>query len=255
MDILTSIYQISEVPENLLDKLLEDQRILNKLLNLEYYTASEIKHIEDFLSDIEEYPIEPILPTEIDNAVSNFTRDIIGETMSISQLYKEAIEREDTVVIESLLASRNILSEQSLYLEYELEKEPDCSIWFITSQLSGCDYGGIFAFWNKKKPDILFIQGIAKYLATAFTSIFLPEFSKKIPSLNTVLQPPIESLARQLGADKIIVAPVGKQGEILRKHFGYRRVDHVYYPCQEIVGRENVMINTDRYKVYMKQIE
>ncbi len=34
-----------------------------------------------------------------------------------------------------------------------------------------------------------------------------------------------------------MVAPVGRQGKILEKYYGYARINEIYYPCKHILGQ------------------
>jgi hypothetical protein len=115
-------------------------------------------------------------------------------------------------------------------------------------------YGGIFGFYNNTYPEVLFIQGITKYLIPTLISIFLPEYDKLLPRLNNILNEPIETLARNLGVKRILVAPIGTQGNILEKYFGYVKTSEIYYPCYNILGRRVVEQNPEHFTRYVKYL-
>lgn len=116
--------------------------------------------------------------------------------------------------------------------EYE---EKDCNVWFIVANLNSYPYGGVFVFQNKNDKSIIMFQGISKFAIPGFVSITYP--SLNIPKLNEILIPEIENLAIKIGGDTIIVSPVGTQGEILIKHYGFKQSRINDFPCKRIRGQ------------------
>jgi hypothetical protein len=57
-----------------------------------------------------------------------------------------------------------------------------------------------------------------------------------------------------LGATKILTVPIQKQGSTLEKFYGYHKTDTVYYPCTQILGREDVLANLPHHNIFYKII-
>jgi hypothetical protein len=56
----------------------------------------------------------------------------------------------------------------------------------------------------------------------------------KFPRLNDLLVPEIEQLAKHVGVSRIIVDPIGKQGQILERFFGFHPIEPQELPCSII---------------------
>lgn len=93
------------------------------------------------------------------------------------------------------------------------------------------------------------IQGITKFLVPSLIALFYPEKEARLPRLNSILAPAIETVARSVGAKQIYVAPIGNQGNILVKHYGYHKTTNIIYPCKLIMGS-----NKDTGGFYVKDI-
>lgn len=109
-------------------------------------------------------------------------------------------------------------------------------------------HGGVFVFWNPRYPNHVVMQGISKFLIPSLLSLLYPDQESRLIRLNSMLQPAVETVAHNVGAKQIYVAPIGKQGEILKKYYGYHITSKMMYPCQ-VIKR----IDTE-YDVYVKDI-
>ena len=115
-------------------------------------------------------------------------------------------------------------------LDEKLSSIEGCETYFIEAHLNGHLYGGIFAFYHGDYPDRIMIQGIVKYVTPTLFELLFPKHQKELVKLNSILAAPIETLARRLGAKYIYVRPIGKQGSILERFYGYKRTNDEYYP-------------------------
>jgi hypothetical protein len=69
----------------------------------------------------------------------------------------------------------------------------------------------------------IMIQAITKYPVITLFEETYPESRNLIPKLNTILDPVIQDVGRNFGAKYIYVDPIGRQGELLRKYYGYSK--------------------------------
>lgn len=230
MDIATSVYNLREIPENIINKITNDRNYMNQLLGLEDFNDQTLSS-KGYLGNF--YP-ETKLNREVINNISEYIKKLLDVDKDISKLYTKSIYSNDFRVQKILLNTRNLMLEQYQYLNYKIEDEKNCEIFFIASFVNDFIYGGIFVFWNTENPDSLLIQGISKYVEPIMISIFLSDLDKKLPRLNSLLQPAVEALARKLGVGKIFVSPLKQQGDILVKHYGYKKINKIYFPCKNI---------------------
>jgi len=82
--------------------------------------------------------------------------------------------------------------------------------------------------------------GILHHQASSSQSFLLlyPEDDVKLPRVNSLLQPAIETSAHRIKTKQIYRRTTNKQGIILEKYYGYRR-DNSWkfrYPCKIIKG-------------------
>lgn len=124
-------------------------------------------------------------------------------------------------------------------LHYSNLTTDDCKRWFLCARYNGHPYGGVFAFFNpeakshKSGTPLLFVQGICRYLTSTVAAVVEPELG--LASLNSLLQPRLIELARELGAGYIYITPIGKQSSILTDHYGYKLLKYNYdKPCKGI---------------------
>lgn len=224
MDIRTSIYSIDEVPEEIKSFLDESLDQINILLNLTDY-GSDSRDAEDIMLDFDEYPFEqtltPYLEDLLDRNIAKKYESLVasGEDIDFSSVAK-------------LAQIRNLVAEQN---EYLYVSEEGCEKFMITAHVDENFYGLIYCFFNKEYPDTILIQGISKTLKYTLTDFFEPN-TYNYPKLNSILMSSIECLAKLLGAKRIVVAPIGRQGDILTKHYGFTKTDMIQYPCKIIQG-------------------
>ncbi len=126
--------------------------------------------------------------------------------------------------------------------DYKEEMDLDCQVWFLEARINNIPYGGIYAFYQSKYPEYLFIQGISKFAIPYLSDILFPENTAILPKLNSILQVSIESLAKKLNVKKIYVKPVGKQGNILNKHYGYAKTSRFVKMCWEEIKNTMFML-------------
>jgi hypothetical protein len=268
MNIQVIVQSLSEgVDPEIISSLEDDHSQLSKLLNVsENY--DEHNDFENFISDLDDYPPTPILspgimrkykltfPESDDNVIQDsYSRVILRRNESTLGFPLDSLEGEESTVfmrsMKQLFMVRKLLGEQLGYLG--IHCPINIRVYFIYSVIDSHYNGGMFAFWNSDRPDDMFIQGISKSLIYTLHSLFAPK-TTPFPSLNSLLQPSIEKLARELGAKRIIVAPIGKQGEILTRYYGYTQTRDIYFPSLEILGRENILHDPDLYPVYEKYL-
>lgn len=232
MDTAVKIFSYNNIPPYLIDFVHQNQFDLSKgVLNI------EVNDFHTINSLLEELPSE--LPKHILHE--------IYETLEAWNLFDEFDESRiyDLESLEHLMTTRDLLEEQDIYLNSiktytdngETITRPrwyDCQVYYIVAYLNEVEYGSIFAFWNEDQPDIVFIQAITKFLIPTLISLSVPKSNKLLPKLNEMLDLSIKLLAKRLGAKRILVAPIGKQGAILEKYYGYRRTEEQYFPCVDI---------------------
>ena len=63
-----------------------------------------------------------------------------------------------------------------------------------------------------------------------------------------------EAKARELGAKKIYVSPIGKQAKILSEYYGFKLSDEVIYPCDIIIGQSEKFRLENDIKSYSKDV-
>jgi hypothetical protein len=207
----------------------------------------EHTNLDLFWEDIEEYPPSPKLSDRIislfHNAFPDINLDLVQES------YTRAISRREEPVLKQLFMVRKLLGEQLRYFDMKFVQK--IRVYFVHATIDRNYYGGMFAFWNSDRKETLFIQGITKSLIFTLHSLFAPK-TTPFSNLNSLLQPSIEELARTLKSNRILVAPIGKQGDILTRYYGYTLTRDIYFPSNKILGRENILHNPGLYPVYEK---
>jgi len=116
------------------------------------------------------------------------------------------------------------LQKQEYYTDEPYQREKDCSIWLTVASINQQPYGAIFSFYNPNSPKNLMVQGISKFLTPVTFSLFYPELGARLPKLNSLLLPAVETLAINFGVQRIIVDPFENQGRILQKHYGFEPI-------------------------------
>lgn len=126
------------------------------------------------------------------------------------------------------------------YKNSKYRQSVQCNIWIIAASLNDVPYGAIFAFQNIRNPDDLMMQGIAKFPIPGIFSLMYPDSVANFPKLNSLLIPAVEKLATSLNVKRIIVAPVGKQDQILQKYYGFKLVNDVKPVCAMLLGDPHI---------------
>lgn len=117
----------------------------------------------------------------------------------------------------------------------DYRQKKDCDVWLIITTINNQPYGAVFAFKSMDEQDKnLMIQGISKFMVPGIFSLLQPKYNKLLPRLNSILIPEVENLAKYLRMDRIVVDPIGKQGNILEKYYGFHQIDAIEYPCEAI---------------------
>lgn len=212
---------------------LEEARKYKGLIEDDYEIASKILQInpyeeydwETFVKGLEAYPVMESLPIE---AI------IKAEDFDIK--FERDWDPQNLSDIAAIYSCRNILLEQFTYL---YSYPTDCEVKHVISASDGRRYGGAFLFWNEAFPDQITMQGITKYLGPQLLSILSPNGVKIFPPLNSLIMPKAILFAREKGARKIVVFPIGKQGDILKKYYGFVEPESMpSYSCKMIRGSD-----------------
>lgn len=255
MDILTREYKVSEIPQEVIELIETEHSAISNLLNISEM-IDEGNNLENFFLDLDDFPVKDQIPDDIIIQFNEYTLSVLGEVFDdMTDKYQTVIQQRDENVLSHLFNVRKLLGEQIQYLD----DDKSCETYFIYCLLNGQYYGGIFAFWNSNRPNILFIQAITKFVIPTLLQIFYPRADKMLPRLNSLLDPSITSLARRLGATTIQVIPIENQGSILEKYYGYKKTNDVYFPCPHILGRDNILAtiadNHNYSTIYEKVLE
>lgn len=247
-EVLTT--RLNKVDQSLIKQIDDDSSDISRVLSLGE-TIDDGVNFETFLEDIEDYPLLSRLPDSIVQKCSQYAQRVFNiDIPDINDRYQSLDEH----TASELFFERKVLTEQSYYLNFE-ESEFNCNVYFLQVYMNGCYSGGVFAFWNPIRSDVLFIQGICKSLQLHIFGLLYPEITKSIPKLNSLLDISLQSLARELGADKIQVMPIGQQKEYLKKYYGYKFVSGIYYPSKMIVGYDNIFpASRENLKGYQKPL-
>jgi hypothetical protein len=221
MEVATYVYPVntiddlSKIPEWIVD-------ILNK--------SPKMIHFYQRLVDMQ----------RLTDAMNDFTMKIFGKPVEfdIAKIFDNISELKDLI---------SLLKEQHYYFYWEADSKhrliellttnmftrmaQDCNIWLIVSTVNSCPYGAVFAFQNIDRPTDILIQGVSKFLIPYLFTMIKPELASRLPKLNSLLMPVVETLAKNVGADRILVEPIGKQGQILLKHYGFSKTLKFTHPC------------------------
>ena len=139
-------------------------------------------------------------------------------------------------LIDQLQDIQDLIREQIYYVtNVNGSFNETCEKIFVMVFWRDMPIGGVVIFYNsdysvlfdKTRPDsngkhYIYIQGITKYPIIYLIDTLYPEYTSHLPKLNTILDPIIQQIGRELGASYIYVNPVGRQGEFLEKYYNYR---------------------------------
>lgn len=93
-------------------------------------------------------------------------------------------------------------------------------LYYLLCRINGVLYGSI-AVYHVPGTDYLYIIHIAKTWAGIFAELI---WTGQFPKLNSLLIPEIETIARNFNAKYIYVVPIGKQGRLLERYYGFQLV-------------------------------
>lgn len=248
------VYPIDKIPRSVLQDLDDGYSFVSELLGLGE-TIDEQPDLDDYIGTVAEAQVPDALSNEIVDLLQSYSGDNIDPNEGAIEHRYTSDER----TLSYLVHLRKLLAEQLEYI-YLVEPEEKCKIWFIVASIDVIPrrapilYGGVMVFWNPDTPDNLMMQGISKFFLPALYAHLYPEEDAELPRLNSLLIPAVEALARELGARRIYVVPIGKQGSILERYYGFQKTNNVIYPCKIIKGHRNVTYNPSRYTLYVKAV-
>ena len=183
------------------------------------------------------------LPDDISASVLAYMKSISGDVNLsidlINNTFKSVkFNRSDDNPYHIFSSMKDLIYDQMGHFKSD---ETDCNIWHIEGKHNDYELGSICVFYNSTIPMILdgkfgaMIQDIVKYPIPFLAQFLFPTYNPFIPKLNTVLETPINIVAGYIGVDYIFVRPIGNQGSILTKHYGYKETDAKFtYPCETI---------------------
>jgi len=232
-----------QIPRDIIEKLEDDYNDICDMLRLG--RCCESTDVENYINDLQKYPVKQTLNEKIDNKVKNFYNNVFHISHNINYRPTEAI-------LETLVKGKNLLSEQ---LEYIEEEEVNCIKWLIVCSVNTELYGAVCVFYNPQTGSNILMQGISRCFIPLLIDSIQPGSLTNLPRLNSLIQLAVETIGYNIGANQIVVAPIGKQGDILEKHYGYKRVPSIIYPCQSILGQEIITRNPESFKLYAKDLQ
>lgn len=237
-------------------------------------TLEDLEKIPDWILSSLNLGYGHRVPPQVENSIIEFGQAIFDSTVFSDQVISNYDERIKVLIQKSELSSLlNLMSEQRHYF-YELRqneikediirrikkreyytdqlyrREESCSIWITVASINDQPYGGVFTFYSSKYPESVMIQGISKFLTAGAFSLFYPELAKRLPKLNSLLLPAVETLAVNLGTRKIIVNPIGIQGRLLEQYYGFRPIleyEKKQAPCSLIQPQLGFREHTDSW--------
>lgn len=256
INVTAEIYLLSDIPEDIIKNLTDDYENLSRQLNLDNYLDTPCT--EGFFENLHKYPVLDTLSPKIIHNLKDFCDNVIVPNIHLLDIENRYIVNDDN--LSYLLKLRRLMSEQLEYINLEWQKpsqrlypdKSDCKIWIIISKLNNMLYGGTFVFWNFAFPNIVMMQGICKFLSASILHLLYPEYDSKLPRLNSLVQPLVEKLTKDIGASIIYVAPIGNQGHILEKHYGYKKTDNIIYPSNVIRGSDVISSSPKSFSLYVK---
>lgn len=140
----------------------EENRLISQILGFKHSNPYEEDNYVDAYFKGNYIPMTT-LPQEISP-----TREILLRLLHVGYIL---LEQESYLekLINRIVAQRNIKTKGPSYMRGYDElilaaSEIECEIFPIVAFRNNIPYGGIFAFWNKRYPDQITIQGITKYI-------------------------------------------------------------------------------------------
>ena len=126
---------------------------------------------------------------------------------------------------------------RSRWLDKSKEIWLNCKMWRVEVTHNGFPFGGIMVYHNDlyklHQEKYLFIQYIALYPIPFLIKAFFKDLT--LPSLNGILDEPINRIGIENDCKYIAVHPLDRQGEILKRHYGYKEeTDVIILPGMSI---------------------
>ena len=152
---------------------------------------------------------------------------LIRETSNVLQSLNPNVDLSLLNTLPDLHDIQDLIREQLYYVENAGKEAQLCQKIFIMVFWHDMPIGGVVIFYNPNYADsngdhYIYIQGITKYPVIYLIDTLYPEYTSHLPKLNTILDPIIQHIGRELGVSYIYVNPVGRQGEFLEKYYGYQ---------------------------------
>ena len=221
-------YNLSDAPErefeNLLSLIPNDNfsQVTDNKVAKEEYTRMKFKEFKETNPRLRQ-----ILRLERDLADRRNKNILIQETSNVLQSLNSNVDLSflntafDDKLNTHLFDIQNIIREQLYYVEHETVS---CQKIFVMVSWRDMPIGGVVIFYNSDadKKHYIYIQGITKYPVIYLIDTLYPQYTSHLPKLNTILDPIIQHIGRELGVSYIYVNPVGRQGEFLEKYYGYQ---------------------------------
>jgi hypothetical protein len=154
--------------------------------------------------------------TELDNLDSNSQVSLEDDLeQRWYQAYSGLDETEQSRLLKILLKVRSKLWEQLKHAEIQ-----DCSVFLGRASINNLEYGAINLL-TKQDSDKVFVQSISCYLAPSLIQLWYPDSAKKLPELNQLLMPTIETWTRMQSACRIETVCCDEQAQILQDRYGF----------------------------------
>lgn len=184
------------------------------------------------------------LPDDILESMLVYIRSMVSNSFISKETINNTFISMKTKLMNTLKDMKSLLYDQILHFE---SNESDCYMWHIDCIHNNYELGSIFVFYNPNNPIILnekvglMIQDIVKYSIPLLVQSLFPDYGVFIPKLNTILETPINMIASSINVNYIFVRPIGNQGDILKKFYGYLETGvELNYPCETIsIGFES----------------
>jgi len=199
------------------------------LLGLEYTdNGRELFEDDDAYYDDPRYLKE--LPVSMAEDISDFMFAVYAVNIDIHDLidkYYEHIKSAESdpdklyEYLNYMINYVNLITEDIIYAADDIEET--CNIKTVSVYINKYLYGNTFIFYENYSSHLM-MQGICKMFPLSLIDILYPQYSQ-VYKLNSLIQPTLVSFAKLNNFTDIFVKPIGKQGKILKEHYGYERKD------------------------------
>lgn len=207
------------------------------LLGMNEYYHNEMINPQDGYYEDPQYLQH--LPDSIANDISIFMKNIYRTDISkydlvnkYDRFFSDSSIEKIYEFLEYMMNYRNLLCEGLIYTSAD-ETEENCRINTISVNINNQLYGHTFIF-QKDIVNYMIMQGISKMFPMAIIDFFYPEF-KTIYNLNSLIHSTLIPWAKLNSFTDIIVNPIGKQGDILSKYYGYIKEYQKFIPFCPVI--------------------